>query len=88
MERSRSEVKPQNEDCYLSQISEKAIVGAMIVGELIVASMIVGAMIVGAMIVGAMRLSRLERKKVFKWKTGRIQVNIKKRPSRRPLRIH
>ena len=48
-----SEVKPQNEDCYLSQISEKTIVGAMIVG-----AMIVGAMIVGAMIVGAMRLSR------------------------------
>ena len=50
----RSEVKLQNEDCYLSQISEKTIVGAMIVG-----AVIVGAMIVGAMIVGAMRLSLL-----------------------------
>ena len=64
---SKSEVKPQNEDCYLSQISEKTIVramivgavivGAMIVGAMIVGAMIVGAMIVGAMIVGAMRLS-------------------------------
>ena len=51
---SRSEVKPQNEDCYLSQISGKTIVGAMIVGAVIVGAMIVGAMIVGAMIVGAM----------------------------------
>ena len=64
----RSEVKPQNEDCYLSQISEKTIVGAVsvgamivgavIVGAMIVGAMIVGAMIVGTMIVGAMRLSR------------------------------
>ena len=51
---SRSEVKPQNEDCYLSQISEKTIVGAMIVKEIIVGAMLVGAMTVGAMIVGAM----------------------------------
>ena len=50
----RSEVKPQNEACYLSQISEKTIVGAMIVGAVIVGAMIVGAVIVGAMIVGAM----------------------------------
>ena len=50
----RSEVKPQNEDCYLSQISEKTIVGAMIVGAVIVGAMIVGAVIVGAMTVGAM----------------------------------
>ena len=41
-------------NCYLSQISEKTIVGAMIVGAMIVGAMIVGAMIVGAMIVGAM----------------------------------
>ena len=31
-----SEVKPQSGDCYLSQISEKTIVGAMIVGAMIV----------------------------------------------------
>ena len=47
-----TEVKPQN-DCYLSQIIKKMIVGAMIVGVMIVA-----AMIVAAMIVGVMRLSR------------------------------
>ena len=52
---STSKTKPQNEDCYLSQISEKTIVGAMIVEVLIVRAMIVGAMIVRAMIVGAMR---------------------------------
>ena len=50
----RSEVKPQNEDCYLSKICEKTIVGAMIVGAVIVEARIVGAVIVGAMIVGAM----------------------------------
>ena len=50
---SKSDVKPRNEDCYLSQISEKTIVRAVIVG-----AMIVGAMIVEAMIVGAMKLSR------------------------------
>ena len=49
-------MKPQNEDCYLSQISEKTIVGAMIVGAMIVGAMIVGAVIVGAKIVRAMRL--------------------------------
>ena len=62
-------MKPQKEDCYLSEISEKTIVGAMIVKEMIVGAMIVGAMtvgamivgemIVGAMIVGARRLSRV-----------------------------
>ena len=76
----RSEVKPQNEDCYLSQISQITIVGAMIVGAVIVGAMIVGAMIVGAMIVGtmivgtmivgtmivgAMRLSRWNYKVIF-----------------------
>ena len=59
-------MKPQNEDFYLSQISEKTIVGAMIVramiiGAMIVGAMIVGAMIVGAMIIGAMRLSRINK---------------------------
>ena len=51
---SRSKVKPQYEDCYLTQISEDTIVAVMIVGAIIVGAMIVGAMIVGAMIVGAM----------------------------------
>ena len=51
-------MKPQNEDCYLSEISKKTIVGAMIVKEMIVGAMIVGAMTVGAMIVGARRLSQ------------------------------
>ena len=37
-------MKPQSEDCYLSQISEKTMVGAMIVGAIIVRAMIVGAM--------------------------------------------
>ena len=64
---SRSEVKPRNEDCYLSQISEKTIVGAMIVGAMIVGAMNVGAMIVRAMIVRAMRLSRCDASHLYMW---------------------
>ena len=36
---STSIIKPQNEDCYLSQISEKTMVGAMIVRAMIVRAM-------------------------------------------------
>ena len=59
-------MKPQKEDCYLSEISEKTIVGAMIVKEMIVGAMIVGAMIVGEMIVGAMIVGARRLSRVYK----------------------